>query len=276
VNHELAHGLEAFAAAFAVFLVLRLALRLRQKERELEVQAAARARGERFTAIATLAAGAAHELATPLSTLAVVAKDLAERAPKDSDVAKDAEVIRAQVERCRRILQKLTVDGDEARLARAPVEASALIAALRDSVGEAAGARDVSVAFHTEPGAEVVMVPLALVLEAATPVLHNAVAAARSRVDIVIASGDDGVHIVVADDGPGIAAPDTIGGRHIGEPFVTTKPGGTGLGLFLARVICERLGGELVIDAGDSGTTVLLHVPHASLGDRAAHMSGTA
>ena len=96
------------------------------------------------------------------------------------------------------------------------------------------------------------------VADAVANIIDNAVAAANTGVDVIVGSDDGGTQVVVADNGPGI---DAAAAPHVGEPFFTTKERGTGLGLFLARVVCERLGGELVIDAGTSGTTVLLDIP---------------
>jgi two-component system sensor histidine kinase RegB len=252
VDHQVAHALEAFAAAFSAFLVARLGLLLRRREAALEAAAAARARGERLAALATLAAGAAHELATPLSTLSVVARRLASATPEGSPVAHDAALIRGEIERCREILARLQARSDD----RAPWEAlsaDAFVAAVRARVGP----RAERVSFHVEPGTSAVDVS-DIVIEAVAGVVDNAIHAAREHVDVVVAGNDAGVHVVVADDGEGIAAKDA---PAVGEPFFTTKADGTGLGLFLARVVCERLGGELVIESGDAGTTVLLDMP---------------
>ncbi len=250
-DHRLAHAVEAFAAAVAVFLVVRLGLLLSRREAALADAAAERARGERLTALATLAAGAAHELATPLSSLGRLLERLAS-SPASS--APDVALARAELERCRAILGRLAAHGDGPSVVRRIVDASDLIAGLRRAVVRA----DVVVDFHVEPGAESLALPLELVVEAAGGVLKNAVEAARARVDVVIAHDSRGAQIVVADDGPGLPG---SAAAHAGEPFFTTKADGSGLGLFLARVVCERLGGALVVDSGPDGTSVLLDVP---------------
>jgi two-component system sensor histidine kinase RegB len=250
-DHRLAHAVEAFAAAFAVFLVVRLGVLLSRREAALAEAAAARARGERLTALATLAAGAAHELATPLSSLGRLLERLAS---SSSSSAPDIDLARAELQRCRAILGRLAAHADGPALERRLVDASDLIAGLRRAVVRAG----VVVDFHVEPGAETLELPLELVVEAAGGVLKNAVEAARARVDVVIARDGRGAQIVVADDGPGLPG---VATGHAGEPFFTTKPDGTGLGLFLARVVCERLGGALVVDSGPDGTSVLLDVP---------------
>src|SRR5262249_34698668 len=99
------------AATFIVYFVRRVTRALAEREAELTRQ---RTRGEKLASLATLAAGAAHELATPLSTIAVVAKelerDVSARSPADQPLVEDARLIRDQVERCRAILLQMADD----------------------------------------------------------------------------------------------------------------------------------------------------------------------
>jgi two-component system sensor histidine kinase RegB len=252
-DHRLAHAVEAFAAAFAAFLVVRLGVLLKRREAALAEAAAERARGERLTALATLAAGAAHELATPLSSLGRLLERLASSSAASSP---DVAAARAELDRCRAILGRLAAHGGGPPGESRVVDVEALLAPLR-RVAERPG---ITVDFHVEPGAEQLQIPLELVVEAAGGVVKNAVEAARGRVDVIVARDARGVQVVVADDGPGLQG---AAATHAGEPFFTTRPDGTGLGLFLARVVCERLGGALVIDSGPDGTSVLLDVPLA-------------
>jgi len=253
-DHRLAHAVEAFAAAFAVFLVVRLGVLLRRREAALAEAAAERARGERFTALATLAAGAAHELATPLSSLGRLLERLAGAA--SAAASPDVALARSELDRCRAILGRLAVHGGGPPSERRFVDVEALLEPLR----RVAVRPGIAVDFHVEPGAEGLEIPLELVVEAAGGVVKNAVEAARGRVDVIVARDARGLQVVVADDGPGLQG---AAATHAGEPFFTTRPDGTGLGLFLARVVCERLGGALVVDTGREGTSVLLDVPFA-------------
>jgi two-component system sensor histidine kinase RegB len=96
--------------------LLKVSDALRHREREvLDLQEQV-AKHERLASLGTLAAGAAHELGTPLATIAVVAKELEKyaSAPSQNDgLREDARLIRAQVERCRLILERLSVQGGE-------------------------------------------------------------------------------------------------------------------------------------------------------------------
>jgi two-component system sensor histidine kinase RegB len=104
------------SAAFIVYFLRRIRRALALREAELAASRNLAARRERLASLATLAAGAAHELSTPLSTIAVVAKEL-ERAlttlALPAGVADDVRLVRGEVERCRAILQRLCVDAGE-------------------------------------------------------------------------------------------------------------------------------------------------------------------
>ena len=283
------------AAAFIVYFIQRVRGALAARDAELGEARRAAARHEKLASLATLAAGAAHELATPLSTIAVVAKELeralgakgaADRAkgaadrprgaPDSSDSAgaddaesstvADARLIREQVERCRAILVQMAADAGESA-GEAPVTlplATLLANAAADLVGKAR----LTVAIAPELAATaVVHVPPRALAQALRGVLKNALEAATSdEVDVRLASQTGAWQLTVRDRGPGMASEVLA---HAGEPFFTTKDGdgltrGMGLGLFLARVVLERVGGGLTLDSAPGrGTTATIVLPAA-------------
>ena len=106
----------SLAAFFTVYFVQRVASALDERERELREARAQVERKEKLASLATLAAGAAHELSTPLSTIAVVAKEL-QRALADGgtpEVRTDLQLVRDQVARCREILDRMSANAGEA------------------------------------------------------------------------------------------------------------------------------------------------------------------
>ncbi|HEY5090198.1 MAG TPA: sensor histidine kinase, partial [Polyangia bacterium] len=105
------------ASAFIVYFLLRVRRALAARDRELDASRNLAARQERLASLATLAAGAAHELATPLSTIAIVAKDLERAVATGGSPAtvEDVRLMRQEVERCRQILARMRTDaGDQA------------------------------------------------------------------------------------------------------------------------------------------------------------------
>jgi two-component system sensor histidine kinase RegB len=257
------------ASAFIVYFLMRVRRALAARDQELDASRSLASRQERLASLATLAAGAAHELATPLSTIAVIAKDLereviAAGAPAAAD---DVRLMRDEVERCRRILARMRIDaGDPAgeRFARVSVREL-----LDDCLTEAAVGVTVDVTVDDTAALATTALPRHAFGQALRGLVDNARQASPSSAPVrlrVAAEGLAGARRLifeVADHGAGIS-PELL--TRVGEPFFTTKPAGQGMGLgvFLARAIVERLGGELSIRSEPgAGTTATLWLPLA-------------
>ncbi|MEM7306345.1 MAG: HAMP domain-containing sensor histidine kinase [Planctomycetota bacterium] len=264
------HGLFVAAVltlATTVYFVTRVTRELAQSEAELRRQRELRVRGERLQGLATLAAGAAHELGSPLSTIAVVAKEL-ERSLADSGSEEDiddARLIREEVSRCRRILDRM----DGAGSGEDPVERT-VADLLEETRGELPEARRVDLL--TEPSAAglSVRLPGQNLIMALRGLVQNALDASPpdERVSLQARRSGDALVVSIVDHGSGM---DEEARTHAADPFFTTKePGaGMGLGMFLANSVIERLQGTLFIDSTPSaGTTVRVEVPLGSLGAR--------
>lgn len=230
------------------------------EQRELGVQA------ERLSSLATLAAGAAHELANPLSTIAVVSKELEHDLTKllgDSEHGKtaveDVSLVRNQVERCRKILGRMAHTAGEA-----PGEADSWIT-LRDLLEEALAELPDKDAIDREVAPELhdaeLRCPKEALAQALRVLVDNALDASEGRVQVMARSDADGVRIEVSDTGEGMPHEVLL---HAFEPFFTTKPPGKGmgLGLFLARNVAGRLGGGLTLESkSGQGTVAGLWLP---------------
>ena len=242
---------------------------LRDREESLLRMQAELARKDRLASLATLAAGAAHELNTPLGTIAIAAKELeryATRTADDSAVADDSRLIRREVERCREILQRMSASGAEAA-------GESFTNVTARSLGQAAVGRFQGVQFESSESPDAALsVPKHAVQQAIEAMLKNALDASGSAVEVKLSILPEGhiVRFLVSDRGPGMSA-DTL--RHVGEPFFTTKePGkGMGLGIFLVRTLAERLGGEFDLESVEGeGTRASLILPIAGSADVAA------
>jgi two-component system, sensor histidine kinase RegB len=250
------------SAGLVAYVLTRVRGALDEQKAEvarLEHEAQANAR---FASLGTLAAGTAHELATPLATIAVLAGEMQE-ASGDEEQRAQARGIAAQVTRCRDVITKMQVG------ARAPVQSA------QTSLG-ATVERAVATWREAHPDAPVRVAPsrgdgsVALAasdLEAALCALLDnalhAVTAAGTTAPIEVAVSLDGGTARVSVEDAGAGVPPSLLGR-LGEPFLTTKePGeGMGLGLFLVRTLVEQAGGKLdVAPRGDaSGTRVTLQL----------------
>jgi len=272
-GHHPAHGFAvhlvgmwiAFVAAalLITFFIGEVSEALRRHERrslDLQIKLA---RHENLAALGTMAAGAAHEMGTPLATIAVVAKDLeayAQQVMHDPNLATDAATIRAEVDRCATILRAMSRQGPELT-GESPsrIKVRALFEDLllsvpstnRDLVKKLA-AEELEAYLPAETTRQVLTALVKNALDASTP---------GQSIELSATSRNDRLSFTVRDHGQGMTA-ETL--AHLGEPFFTTKePGlGMGLGIFLARVFAENLHGSLEFEsAAGVGTTAVLELP---------------
>jgi two-component system, sensor histidine kinase RegB len=236
---------------------------LRQRERQLLDLQRRLADKERLASLATLAAGAAHELCTPLATIAVVAKELecnARKSDPHGSVAEDSQLIRSEVERCRYILQGMSAQGAELP-GELPVEVTdrELLSELKARLTPAISQRLVIESDDSGWNAEL---PLQSLVQALSALLKNAADAAdQGSIHLKLSSSIDQLRFAVVDHGMGMS-PEVL--KRVGEPFFTTKPTGKGLGLgmFLVKALAEHWGGSLKFESTEgNGTRATLVLP---------------
>lgn len=237
---------------------------LRNRELRLANAEAERMRSQRLEALATLAAGAGHELASPLSTIAVAAKELSRQLEKitvPKSVTRDVDLIRSELDRCREVLNRLKSGAGEASAEGFHLVAvgdliQAIIMPLRQP-------QRIAVYLRPENSAAVARLPLQALSQAIRNLLQNALDASPSNTNVTmeVTTADDAWVIRVIDQGTGM---DTETADRIGQPFFTTKSVGQGMGLgvFLTRNVVRGLGGDLKIQSEIGiGTTMTVHIP---------------
>jgi two-component system sensor histidine kinase RegB len=240
------------------------------------------AREHRMASIGALATAAAHELGTPLGTIAVVSRELERALPTDSPEADDARLLRAEAERCRGILTRLARPEESVIGA---MERLPLGALLDDLAGDYRGG-DVSVVIDTpqasqkDPEPKVWRAPA--LLHGLGNVIANAADFANSQVRVRAEWDPRELRVAVDDDGPGFS-PDIL--ERIGEPYVTSRPGsyavaetelepggcfagqqGMGLGYFIAKTLIEQTRGSLsAVNRENGGARVIARWPRGAI-----------
>ena len=256
------------AAGFIAYFLFRVRRALEQRDAELEESRRASARQDRLAGLATLAAGAAHELATPLATIAVAVKELEREQSRGHGAAEtlsDIRLIREQVDRCRSILERMSSEAGES------IAESLAQLTMGDLVDSAVLglAPAIPVRCHISASATSLRMwlPRRAIAQALRGLVKNAQEASPAGGEVRVAvhfeavPQSQSVVIAVEDRGPGIPRPLI---DRIGEPFFTTKPPGSGMGLgvFLARAVAERLGGQVRFKSHPGqGTTAILQLP---------------
>jgi two-component system sensor histidine kinase RegB len=196
-----------------------------------------------------LAAAAAHELGTPLSTIFLISRELEKAVADTSPLAGDLKTLREQAQRCRDILAKIT----QLSSTGAPFDRMPLSTLIEETV---APHRDFGVTIKVRIAVAGVREPVGArnpaIIYGVGNILENAVDFARATVEVNAWWNAETVEIVISDDGPGIA-PDML--KRIGEPYLSRRPGATdepqnehsglGLGVFIARTLLERTGAKV-------------------------------
>ena len=252
------------AAGLIAFFTGKVSDDLREREHQVLTLQEQIAKNERLASLATLAAGAAHELGTPLGTIAVVSRELeriSAQLPDGDDIREDAKLIRSEVERCRLILQRMSVEGAEP-MGEAP-RRILLTELLDETLLLFSESQRASIRLNVPDTGVAVVLPVQATTHSLAALIKNALDASVDDGNITIRAERRSSLITfsVADSGEGM--PDHIL-RRIAEPFFTTKaPGkGMGLGTFLVRTFAERLGGDLSFEsAPGKGTTARLDLP---------------
>ena len=252
-------GYLAAVAACMMFIAL-YAARLAKESRQMSAALAATdlvlAREQKLHALDGLAAAAAHELGTPLSTIVLVAKELEKDGGTSAAMREDLALLRSQAMRCREILAKLTRSPSE----QDPLHAHLSVCELLDESAGPYRMHPTRIRIKGTPragsiGEEPIGERRPGVIYGLGNLIENAIDFAHEAVDVEAEWTDRIVQISVMDDGPGFPV-DVM--ETLGEPYVTTRASGgrmgdgeskgMGLGFFIAKTLLERSGATLQLE----------------------------
>lgn len=254
------------AVLLGVFLALMMR-EVRRRDRELAELREDALRREHLTSMGLLAAGAAHELGTPLSTIAVLVSGLKSDPLASAEAREDLDLLGRQVALCKEKLGALL------RLTNRERAPDMRLAGVRRLLQEAIDAVSI---MHPHVRFELripdgVPDPVIRVDAGLVQTLHNLLnnsaeaggSGGVSRVTVAVRRDVEGVLIDVDDDGPGLSDDQR---RLAGKAVFSTKPGGTGLGLILSNTNLGRLGGEMSLSRrAEGGTRTSVRLPPALL-----------
>ncbi len=256
----------ALMAPFLTFTIQKIRVFLADAQIKVQQAELMRARSTQLTSLATLAAGAAHELRSPLSSIKVVAADLQHEARNldRTDLLQDAAHISREVDRCSDILWRMTADA--AADMGEGLESLTVEQLVHQLMELAAGEAPFEIDLSNAP-AGTVAAPRHHLMHALQGIVRNARQASEplAPIHLTAVPAPGGVCLEIRDEGTGMSQDQLL--RAL-EPFYTTKgPGrGMGLGLFYAQSILQRIGGDLRLSSVQGeGTTVHVHLPLTSM-----------
>lgn len=238
------------SAALIGWLILRMTQEIRQRDAELANARELALRDERVMAMGTLAAGAAHELGTPLATMALVAGELAHDETLAAGARADVALLRQQIGICKDIIAGLARRAGAERLENTPLQAvDRWLDALRQHWHSLRPQTASRLIIASDPPAPALPADPRLE-QAVLNLLNNAANASNAPLEIRLAWSSRLIHIDIRDAGPGY--PESVLAL-CGQSSLPPHAGGCGVGLMLTRSAIEQLGGRLILSNPDDG-----------------------
>ena len=243
----------AISAGIIIYFISRMAATLKQQEQEIAMARDAQLRDEQLLAVGTLAAGTAHELGTPLNTMKLIVDEML----LDTDNHPDVLLLNQQIEQCKITLKQLLTTAEESQshqLEEQPVQVYLDNVLARWQLMRPL--LQTQIQFHNSPAMSAVFHPT--IAQSILNLLNNA-ADASEKVDIEISWNADTATINIRDFGTGLDAEKMA---TLGQPFVSDKAEGLGLGLFLSQATLTRFGGSVILqNAAEGGTITQITLP---------------
>ncbi len=248
-----------FSAGLITYFVVRMAAQLRLQEKRAVDQREQRLRSDQIMAVASLAAGTAHELGTPLSTMTVLVDEMLADDQLPPQSRDDCLLLQQQISECRRTLNKLSQTAEQTPAADSnpgPLDSFVVDTVERWSV------RRPGVSYQVQclgKGQTPAINQDPTLSQAMENLLNNAADAGSSRVEISYDWNAREAEVRIRDWGTGIK-PELL--ADIGKPVIRASRSGLGIGLLLSHATVERYGGRIELrNAADNGAIATLFLP---------------
>ncbi|OIP98649.1 MAG: hypothetical protein AUK35_10475 [Zetaproteobacteria bacterium CG2_30_46_52] len=252
-----------FSVAVVLFFIVSMAETLRQREKTLHEINEKSLRDAHVVALGTLAAGAAHELGTPLATMAVLTKEMQREYTNQPALLQQIDILRSQVNRCKTTISQLSVSAGHMRADGG--KAVDFLAYFKQCIHDWQTTRPQThchfIVSNEEPSPSIVVDET--LTQALLNLLDNAAEASPERIEVYLSWSNTAIHIHIRDFGAGVNAEIL---PSLGKPFLSTKQHGQGLGYYLAKAVFDRLGGHISINNHkECGAYVDINLPLLAL-----------
>ncbi len=233
----------AVSAALITYFVAQMATAVRRRDQALADAREQRLQDEQLLAIATLAAGTAHELGTPLSTMRILSDELRDDPALPEPLRKDVATLDSQLTLCKQILNRLTTTAQDFSAGRTETIAAHKFFALLKEHWQLLRPSTHDASFQIDLPEHAQMLMDTTLEQAMINLLNNAADVSPDYVHLRAYIDDGELVVAIEDAGQGIPAAQA---ERLGTPFYTTKGRGLGLGLFVSNAAANRYGGKLV------------------------------
>jgi two-component system sensor histidine kinase RegB len=247
------------SACLITYFIVKMARDLRAQEAQLNRWREDQLRDEQVMAVATLAAGTAHELGTPLSTMKLLLNELRTEYKELEPLQQDLRLLQEQVNQCANTLRELVATAEQTKDGQLPSEkisnyCNTLIERWKimrpdviANVNIASNQPEITAQFHPT------------IAQAIINLLNNAADASPQDIEVNINWSTHKMHLTIKDSGAGIAEEVTA---HLGKSFISTKTKGLGIGLLLTQATINRYGGTVSLhNRVPRGTITQLELP---------------
>jgi len=242
-----------------LFFVVSMAEALRQRDQKLAEAREKNLRDEHMVSLGTLAAGAAHELGTPLATMAVLTKEMEQEYRQQPELLENIVILRSQVDRCKATLSQISASAGQMKAESGHSED--VKSCLNHCISrwqELHPATSIVISLKGDEPAPTIVVDETL-NQAVINVLNNAADASPNSIELNAAWSAAELNLDIRDFGEGLS-PAAL--EALGKPFFTTKKDGHGLGFYLASEVVRRIGGEMNIsNHAEGGARVNIRLP---------------